>query len=87
MSSHQTVLILDYGSQYTQLIARRVREQRVYCEILPFDADPAEIAARAPTALILIGWIGFALLEWRNPGTLGGCVARGCTGAACSGGA
>ncbi|MCA9537540.1 MAG: glutamine-hydrolyzing GMP synthase [Myxococcales bacterium] len=55
MSSHQTVLILDYGSQYTQLIARRVREQRVYCEILPFDADPAEIAARAPTALILSG--------------------------------
>ena len=53
--SHQTVLILDYGSQYTQLIARRVREQRVYCEIVPFDADPATLAAREPAAIILSG--------------------------------
>ena len=36
MSSRQTVLILDYGAQYTQLIARRVREAQVYCEIHPF---------------------------------------------------
>ncbi|MCB9552963.1 MAG: glutamine-hydrolyzing GMP synthase [Myxococcales bacterium] len=52
---HQTVLILDYGSQYTQLIARRVREQRVYCEIVPFDADPRALAARKPAAIILSG--------------------------------
>ncbi len=52
---HQTVLILDYGSQYTQLIARRVREQRVYCEILPFDAPLEQIRARRPAALILSG--------------------------------
>jgi GMP synthase (glutamine-hydrolysing) len=55
MSRHQTVLILDFGSQFTQLIARRVREQRVYCEILPFNAPLAEIAARSPSALILSG--------------------------------
>ena len=41
MSTRETVVILDYGSQYTQLIARRVREQHVYAEILPWDADPA----------------------------------------------
>jgi len=34
---HPTLLVLDYGSQFTQLIARRVRENRVYCEIHPFD--------------------------------------------------
>ncbi|MCK6571370.1 glutamine-hydrolyzing GMP synthase [Myxococcota bacterium] len=55
MSRHQTVLILDFGSQFTQLIARRVREQRVYCEILPFNAPLADIAARRPSALILSG--------------------------------
>ncbi len=36
-NDHQTVLILDFGSQFTQLIARRVRENRVYCEVHPFD--------------------------------------------------
>jgi GMP synthase (glutamine-hydrolysing) len=55
MSRHETVLILDFGSQFTQLIARRVREQKVYCEILPFNAPLAEITAREPSALILSG--------------------------------
>ena len=37
---HAKILILDFGSQVTQLIARRVREAKVYCEIHPYDCDP-----------------------------------------------
>ena len=49
------VLILDFGSQYTQLIARRVRELKVYSEIHPYSVSLAEIRAFRPTALILSG--------------------------------
>ncbi len=51
----ERVLILDFGSQVTQLIARRVRESGVYCEIWPFNADPGRIQAWAPRAIILSG--------------------------------
>ncbi|HVE21710.1 MAG TPA: glutamine-hydrolyzing GMP synthase [Acidocella sp.] len=53
--SEEKILILDFGSQVTQLIARRVRESGVYCEILPFNADPARIAAFAAKGIILSG--------------------------------
>ena len=53
--SHQQVLILDFGSQFTQLIARRVRENRVYCEVHPFDLPLDEIQRRAPIGVILSG--------------------------------
>ncbi len=49
------ILILDFGSQVTQLIARRLREAGVYCEIFPFNAPAARIAAFAPRGLILSG--------------------------------
>ncbi len=52
---HELILILDFGSQYTQLIARRVREQGVYCEIHPFHLSADEIAARKPKGVILSG--------------------------------
>jgi GMP synthase (glutamine-hydrolysing) len=54
-AQHETVIILDFGSQYTQLIARRVREAGVYCEILPFSAPIQTIEARRPKGLILSG--------------------------------
>lgn len=49
------ILILDFGSQYTQLIARRVREIGVYCELHPFDMDDAAIREFAPKGIILAG--------------------------------
>lgn len=49
------VLVLDFGSQYTQLIARRVRELKVYCEILPYNAPIEEIRRRKPQGIILSG--------------------------------
>lgn len=54
-TQHQLVLILDYGSQYTQLIARRLRENRVYCEIHPPDLDLQEIRRRRPIGIVLSG--------------------------------
>jgi GMP synthase (glutamine-hydrolysing) len=49
------IVILDFGSQYTQLIARRVREAKVYCEILPYKTSSEEIKSRNPSGLILSG--------------------------------
>jgi GMP synthase (glutamine-hydrolysing) len=49
------ILILDFGSQYTQLIARRIRELHVYCEIHPFDLPLAELRRLAPAGIILSG--------------------------------
>ena len=50
-----TVVVLDFGSQYTQVIARRIREARVRSVVLPFDTPAAEIAALAPKGIILSG--------------------------------
>src|SRR5690349_2587421 len=51
----QTVLVLDFGSQYTQLIARRIRENRVYSVVHPFDFPVAKIRELAPRAIIFSG--------------------------------
>ena len=57
--AHQLVLILDFGSQYTQLIARRIREQSVYCEIHPYtialDPELTQLRAMKPAAIVLSG--------------------------------
>lgn len=55
-NSHELILIADYGSQYTQLIARRIREQRVFCQIIPAQQlNPQTLSKLAPKGLILSG--------------------------------
>ena len=54
-ASRETIAVLDYGGQYVQLIARRVRESRVYCEIFPHDVTAAELASRGVVGVILSG--------------------------------
>lgn len=52
---HDLILILDFGSQYTQLIARRLRESNIYCEVLPYNASTETILGKRPKGLILSG--------------------------------
>ncbi|MCP4539130.1 MAG: glutamine-hydrolyzing GMP synthase [Chloroflexi bacterium] len=55
MDKKNAIAILDFGSQYTQLIARRVREAHVYCELFPWDAPPEDVLALQPRGIILSG--------------------------------
>src|SRR6478672_2142406 len=55
LAGHDKILIVDFGSQVTQLIARRVREEKVYCEIVPFQKAEAALAAMRPKGVILSG--------------------------------
>jgi len=58
MTAHQRVIVLDYGAQYSQLIARRVRECNVYCELHPGTLPLEELKALGPSAIILSGGPG-----------------------------
>ncbi|MDV6344338.1 glutamine-hydrolyzing GMP synthase [Nitrosomonas sp. Is37] len=60
---HQKILILDFGSQYTQLIARRIRETNVYCELHPYDVTPQFIKDFSPIGIILSGGPASAFIE------------------------
>jgi len=68
----QRILILDFGSQYTQLIARRVREAGVYCEIYSWDNDAETIRAFQPNGIILSG--GPESVNMQNPPRINQCV-------------
>ncbi len=60
---HEIVLVIDFGGQYNQLIARRIRENNVYCEILPYTADIERIKAKNPKGIIFTGGPNSAYLE------------------------
>ena len=55
LPDHDKVLIVDFGSQVTQLIARRVREANVYSEVVPHTMSAAEMLAKNPAAIVLSG--------------------------------
>ncbi|HLA34688.1 MAG TPA: glutamine-hydrolyzing GMP synthase [Rhodocyclaceae bacterium] len=67
--AHQKILILDFGSQVAQLIARRVREQQVYCELHPYDVSEDFIRRFQPAGVILSGGPNsvYAEAEWKTP--------------------
>ena len=55
MTDKETIIVLDFGGQYNQLIARRVREMNVYCEVLPYDTSIEAILERKPQGIIFTG--------------------------------
>lgn len=75
-TAHRPVLVVDFGAQYAQLIARRVREARVYSEIVPHTVTAAEVAAKNPLAIILSGGPS-SVYEPGSPSLDPGIVALG----------
>ena len=75
--SHQTVIVLDFGGQYNQLIARRVRECQVYCEVKPYTTPLSELKAMNPIGIILTGGPNSVYLDssprWTRRSSPGAC--------------
>ena len=69
MTQHQRLLIIDFGSQVTQLIARRLRELNVYCEIHPFQNAPAAFEKMQPKGVIFSGGPASVTAEGSMPRT------------------
>ena len=78
---HDRILILDFGSQYTQLIARRLRETHVYCEIHPYDVGDDFVRAFAPKGIVLSGSHAQRLRRRRRAARAGSGVDAGRAGA------
>ena len=86
MTAHQRVIVLDFGAQYSQLIARRVRECSVYCELHPGTLSLEEIQALKPAAIIFESrcpgmdgtHIGKARWEWQDGKMIATSIAEGC---------
>lgn len=76
MTTHRPVLVIDFGAQYAQLIARRVREAHVYSEIVPHTITAAEVAEKQPLAIILSGGPS-SVYEAGSPSLDPGIVALG----------
>ena len=66
---HETVIVLDFGGQYNQLIARRVRENNVYCEIYSYKTDLSVIKAKNPKGIIFTGGPTASIWRIRPPST------------------
>ena len=66
---HETVIVLDFGGQYNQLIARRVRENNVYCEIYSYKTDLSIIKAKNPKGIIFTGGPPASIWKIRPPST------------------
>ena len=54
-SGHELILVIDFGGQYNQLIARRVREQNIYCEVIPYTTPIEKIRGKNPKGIIFTG--------------------------------
>ena len=76
----EKILILDFGSQYTQLIARRVREAEVFSELHPWDMTEDEIREFKPSGIILSGGPN-SVYEEQTPQAPMYCIRTGCAGA------